>query len=222
MIIHFDEHFDTKGPLCFPSMACAEAGTHYFGPSRLLEFIELRLGIINPGYREIYRISSFKDFINQIVDGSGPSPFYAHSFEADPFGVAADLLRKRDELRLAGWDFKYQEDIPDRLRNFSEIEADSGLLSGFADRFHHVETEIASLSPVLAREILSIEKVVTHPERFQLKHVLRLFDLLKNLRIPFDVNNFKLNSTGTSDLVIFQEVLTGNVPAGKKIHFGCD
>ncbi|HFA47930.1 MAG TPA: hypothetical protein ENJ95_02800 [Bacteroidetes bacterium] len=73
-------------------------------------------------------------------------PFYQKSFEADPFGAAAELLSRRDELLLGAWDFTKKENTPERLATLAEVEALFGkeaaegeemltLEAGFADRF---------------------------------------------------------------------------------------
>ena len=69
--------------------------------------------------------------------------FYKQSFEADQLAAAEELLNRRDELKLAGWDFESANDLPARLNDLAGVEealenADYDFATGFADRFIRV------------------------------------------------------------------------------------
>lgn len=82
--------------------------------------------------------------LRHLSEAASPS-FYQKSFDADPFTTTAEMLSRRDELLLTGWDFEADGHTPERLATIAEIEAifrndpDAHHLEpGFADRFEAV------------------------------------------------------------------------------------
>ena len=127
-----------------------EGGVHYCGRKSLLSLLESYLGLDgHPDNIDYLRIEQYRQAViswqlairsaakipNSLRDGSSErsedpelasgrqSPFFQKSFEADQFATAAELLSRRDELLLAGWDFEKKENTPPRLATLAEIEA---------------------------------------------------------------------------------------------------
>ena len=104
-----------------------EGGVHYCGKKSLLHLLESCLGLDGyPDDIEYLRIEQYRQALLgwQTANGTtAATPFYQKSFEADQFATSAELLARRDELLLAGWDFSMDEHTPARLATLAAIEA---------------------------------------------------------------------------------------------------
>lgn len=148
--LHLDERHE-------PRPATAEGGTYYCGRIHLLATLETYLGLSgHPDDIEYLRIEQYRQALIrwQSTVANSPSPvhrppFFQRSFETDQFATATELLARRDELRLAGWDFQKKDTMPERLATLADIEAifskqptaDEAALQlppGYADRFCEV------------------------------------------------------------------------------------
>ena len=148
--------------------ASAEAGLRRTGPKGLLQLLESALGL--SGYsndNEYLRLEAYRQMARQYLE-TRPEAFFAPSFLADQFAVAAELLSRRDELLSAGWDFAEKPDMPPRLRTLAEMEAAWRLdaLPGFADRLEAVRAGLA-LTPAPIREFYHIEPWELLPRAIQ-------------------------------------------------------
>ncbi|MFT4759771.1 MAG: ATP-dependent helicase/nuclease subunit B [Paraglaciecola sp.] len=147
MQIYFGLELDD---LVLPQPAKIQGGTHYVGSNGLLTMLETHLGLtVLPANNEYLRIEQYRQAImRHSADCEAENTsFYCRSFDADQFATAAELLSRRDELLLAGWDFSIKDDLPFRLKTLAEIEAifqnepskeeesKLNLSLGFADRF---------------------------------------------------------------------------------------
>lgn len=105
----------------------AESGIHYCGPKKLLALLEMHLGLTgHPDNMDYLRIEQYRQALLlhlAAAAATGEKPFYARSFAADQFATATELLERRDNLRLAGWDFLKQPDTPARLAVLADLEA---------------------------------------------------------------------------------------------------
>ncbi|RMF20435.1 MAG: hypothetical protein D6765_16885, partial [Bacteroidetes bacterium] len=100
-----------------------EGGVWRVGPAGLLHLLESMLG--HTGHREDtdhLRIGRMNRAAAALLQDGGPEWFFRRSFEADPLGTAADLLRRRDELLLAGWDFQPKPQAPLRLQQLAALQ----------------------------------------------------------------------------------------------------
>lgn len=149
MKIIFGRSFDQTH---FPQFDATQIGAQFLGPQRLLRTLENHLGL--SGYRndiEYLRVEQYRQILGAYLELAA-DVFYARAFLADQFATAADMLDRRDELLMAGWDFSQGEDIPGRLAVFADLEAlhqreDRLQLSyGFADRLVQVQRLAADIS----------------------------------------------------------------------------
>jgi RecB family exonuclease len=162
----------------------AEAGVHYVGPNKLLALLELWLGLGgHPNDIEYLRVEQFRQALFKHLSRH-EEVFYQKSFEADPFTTAAELLSRRDELLLAGWDFEITPETPPRLASIAEIEAhfhtadEDGLqlAAGYADRFHAV------LAALDGQRLPVEETWANEPVHLLPRHFQRFFEKIgKNL-----------------------------------------
>ena len=109
-------------------------GACHMGPLALLDHLELHLGISSKKISEGSRILKYRSQLDKVKVGS----FFEKSFDASDIEVSRYLLNLRDELKLAGWDFWEQPEMPVRLKDFSNVEAAGNLPASVADRFRIV------------------------------------------------------------------------------------
>ncbi len=132
----------------FPQPTETKGGTLYLGPQGLLYTLEAHLGLIgHPPENEYLRIEQYRQALRGYLE-QHPRAFFRVSFEADAFATATNLLMRRDELLLAGWNFATDTALPERLHCLSEVEAmfdsqDRILAAGYADRFMAVLQKLA-------------------------------------------------------------------------------
>ena len=93
------------------SGACA--GMAVTGPDRLLETLELHLGLsgIYPG--EQVRILRLKSHLDKVIDAGFP---YAKAYRTDPLSVTKRLLHLWDSWQLAGWQVEQSGELPSRMK----------------------------------------------------------------------------------------------------------
>lgn len=162
------------------------------GPKGLLYLLESRMGLA--GYandNEYLRIEAYRQALKIFLERE-PHAFFKNSFDADQFATAAELLSRRDELKINGLAFTPTADTPERIQVICQIEqhfatASDGISKpkalpfGFADRFCQVLEKIESHQ-------LGIDRVeLKEPSSLLPFYLHRLFDLLR--------------STGKTDIV---------------------
>ena len=88
------------------------------GPERLLEWIETQLGLPVAQIHQASRVSEFAAAL-----GAAKHPLFAESLKADRWATAAELLSRRDELLLSGWDGTDSEAHPVLVRALARVVA---------------------------------------------------------------------------------------------------
>ncbi|MEO1261066.1 MAG: PD-(D/E)XK nuclease family protein [Bacteroidota bacterium] len=183
MQLTFGLHLDDQ---TLPRKDTPTGGSLVGGPRRLLAFLESHLGLTgHPENIDYLRIEQFRQALILRISANEGALFFAKSFAADPFATAAELLSRRDELKLAGWDFNAKADMPPRIGTLAEIEAvfhnqpdreeePLELTVGFADRFCQILEKI----PEQGHPFTSI--VLNEPLELLPCHFQRLFRLMEN------------------------------------------
>jgi len=185
-----------------------EAGVWRLGPQGLVRFFEESMGLGTPADDTAYlRIEQFRQFLQLDLEEQGGA-FYQASFLADPFAVAEELLSRRDELLLAGWDFLQDDHTPERLAVLTRLKArETGLAPGFADRFDRVYQALGRRRlPVSAVEVQLPADLL--PPVWQ-----RLMRKLQGLGVAVTYGeNPAPCAPADSDLGRFQRLLCGTPP----------
>lgn len=114
------------------------------GPNALLSWLEGQLGLLYEESNDYLRMEQYRQSLKAVVarkeaQGKQP-PFYQKSLQSDSLATASALLDRRDELRLLGWEFTNDTELPPRLQALAEVEQSlrqiyGELHPGFADRF---------------------------------------------------------------------------------------
>ena len=197
----------------------------YLGSKGLLYFLEAHLGLeghinrIEHIRTEQYRQALAK-YLKNNTQESHPI-FYKNSFEADQLACAEALLARRDELLLAGWDFKNNISCP-RLNILSDIENsltdNKKLVAGYADRFEAVLQALSDKNVPIS-SIFHNESLSLLPPQYQ-----RLFEILrhKNIEIkPLQSQNHPITQylqacNPPTDLNSFKNFIENKLPRGEK------
>ncbi|MEO1713177.1 MAG: hypothetical protein AAFU60_07575, partial [Bacteroidota bacterium] len=168
---------DLDGPR-YPAPRQATFGHYHLNPYTLLKTLENYLGL--SGYEdnnEYLRIEVCRQTIQDLLT-EHPELFYAQSFRADPFATAKDILQRRDELLLSGWNFQHRASTPTRLKELALLEAafqaHGNLPFGYADRFQQVIHQLETRKGLLPfTEIIICEEpdLLPHRDEFLLRKV---------------------------------------------------
>lgn len=139
MTVLFHPCYDTRCRLDLAQRGPALLDTLTLGPLGLLQELELRLGLTATSISNLLRTVDYVKLLRDYVSVHPDSPF-APSFEADEFNVAAELLRWRDLLRLAGWKASMRGISP-RIDLLADLEA-SFARPALGDRWQAVLEEL--------------------------------------------------------------------------------
>jgi ATP-dependent helicase/nuclease subunit B len=159
-----------------PSFPLPPTGQLFLGPSGLIDWLEMHLGLSgHPNNIDHLRTEQYRQALQQYAQ-QYPDAFFQASLAADAFATAAELLSRRDELLLGGWDFQPNgAELPKRLATLAGVEkifSASEFTPGFADRVHVLRAHLKRLGHPLERLTLT-QPLSTFPPYLQ-----QLIDLL--------------------------------------------
>lgn len=139
MTILFHPCFDMRCRLNPAVRGSVLLDTLTLGPLGLLQELELRLGLTAATTSNLLRTVDYVKLLRNYFSTYPDSPF-VRSFEADEFNVAAELLRWRDQLRLAGWKASMRGISP-RINLLADLEP-SFARPALGDRWQAVLEEL--------------------------------------------------------------------------------
>lgn len=139
MTILFHPCYDTRCRLDPARRSQVLLDTLTLGPLGLLQELELRLGLTTSATSNLLRTVDYVKLLRDYLPAHPDSPF-APSFETDEFNLAAELLRWRDLLRLAGWKASMRGISP-RIDLLADLEA-SFARPALGDRWQAVLEEL--------------------------------------------------------------------------------
>jgi len=129
--IHFGLNCDGSK---LPEASCGEI---VGGEITMLAILETQLGIHHQEAGFTHRLVEFLGCLESTLT---PDRFYTRSFEADAFATASTLLQWRDQLYMAGWNGRFEQDVPLRLRDLADIEVEAKALvpANTGQRLQHI------------------------------------------------------------------------------------
>lgn len=174
MVIQFGLELDDQ---MYPDVVTVpEEMQLHCGELGLLSLLEKHFGLSYPEKHEYLRLEQYRQILYAYIQVN-PKAFFVASFDADSLATSSVLLSRRDELYMAGWDFKEDKNTPIRLKNLAAIErmvengTPTSLHAGFAERWKRVENllkeqeapcqkiylnEAFSLLPIHVQKILGV------------------------------------------------------------------
>lgn len=211
MIIYFGLALDES---VFPLPQTTSGNIHHLGPNGLLHTLESQLGLIGHSNNIDYlRTAQYRQALSHYLSDH-PQAFFAASFAADQMATASELLSRRDELLLAGWNFQPTGGMPKRLACLASIEQQLqksiplSLTMGIADRWQAVSRYLKIRKHPLEK-ILLVEPWQHLPPYLQ-----ALFNLLRQQGVI--IEQIELPDVQThSDLGHFQQFISGISKAKK-------
>ncbi|MBX2876562.1 MAG: PD-(D/E)XK nuclease family protein [Saprospiraceae bacterium] len=207
MIVQFGLALDD---LSFPLPAASTGGYASLGPKNLLYTLESHFGFAGHANDNDYlRIEQYRQALLQYLQ-EDQETFYLSSFAADQFATAAELLSRRDELLLAGWDFNRSGTLPARLYTLASVEAlfkeQEGeipalpLAAGYADRW-------ITIIETLGQRAQPIQELrLTEPLELLPYYLQRFFAALQQAGVKLQLPR-KDQAEGDTDLAVLQRRL---------------
>ena len=89
------------------------------GPETLLRWLETQLGLPVAGFHQADRVTEYAAALDALSDS-----VIAESMTADRWATASELLARRDELMLAGWDESDSESLPHIVRELARATSE--------------------------------------------------------------------------------------------------
>lgn len=106
-----------------PGRSSARVGSssqnqHSGGPEVLLTWLETQLGLCRVAAPKAHRITEYAGALETV-----PNAIFSRSLTTDRWATATELLARRDELRLAGWERDDGASLPALVRDLAKVEA---------------------------------------------------------------------------------------------------
>ncbi len=197
------EFDDTKG------LYNEDCGVWICGKNSLPGLLESWLGLATPAEEmEYLRVEQYRQVILNFLANKDQCEevFFRKSFEADQFATATELLARRDELLLAGWNFNFNQDTPERLRTIASLEIgqkkiNPGFFPGQAERF-------TAIMNILELRSIPVEEIWLHePIELLPLHFARIFQKLSKTIGIQQLHQNGHQATSDSDLAGLQNRL---------------
>src|SRR6185369_10149785 len=107
---------------------------HDGGPEVLLRWLETQLGLLSEPVPLSHRVSEYAAILERVPDAC-----YSRSLLTDRWGTAEELLLRREELRLGGWDEEDRPELPPLVRDLARAaRAERPSRPDAADRLRRV------------------------------------------------------------------------------------
>ena len=106
----------------------------YGGPETLIRWLETQLGLPVPSTNIADRITEYASALDSVTNS-----VISASLLADRWATASELLSRRDELLLAGWDETESDQLPPMVRDLAQaVEGRTFAFPGEAERLRRV------------------------------------------------------------------------------------
>lgn len=170
----------------------------FVGELQLLGLLERELGLSGIFKSNKERQAEYLEYLTKTIGVK--DVFISKSFSNDNIGVANELLKWRDQLKLSNWNFK--EGISDRLNVLVDIENEFTLSPGISDRW------ILILNKLKTTSNINIESIEIH-DNLELLHPIykEVFGLLQDKGVAVSIKDIKIETPNGSNLSKIKESL---------------
>ncbi|MTV48372.1 hypothetical protein GJ688_05170 [Heliobacillus mobilis] len=191
----------------------ASAGTVVTGFHGLIGILETQLGLTSPETSQNLRIADWQELIRHHDSGNMP---YSKSFGIDSWNTAKELLRRRDELVLAGWDPEVYVGGSLWIDTLAQLERSNPKgKRGFPDRVRALLAELQKRVPLHIDRIA----IVDEDETLWDPWAVHLIDAIKRLGVPVVKESVRLGKDEQqkpmSDLSLLQKIMSGELSTGQ-------
>ncbi|MEH7417081.1 PD-(D/E)XK nuclease family protein [Neobacillus drentensis] len=189
----------------------ASVGKVVTGFNGLVGILETQLGLTSPRKSENIRISEWQELIGKLDTGK---KLFSHSFKTDSWNTARELLRRRDELVLAGWDPAVHVGGSKWIDTLAQLElASPNKTWGFPDRLRALMKRLKEQGQLHIDTITIVDEDETLWDPWSME----LVSLLKKQGVqvfkePVSVEQ-PIPQNRSSDLSLLQSVLAGETAA---------
>lgn len=137
----------TPGSLT-PTVGCSEINVFRSGPETLLRWLEMQLGLPTLDSHKASHILEYATALDTVKNSA-----ISGSIETDRWATATELLSRRDELQLWGWNHEDSELLPNLVRDLAYAAKDNSFVFlSVADRLKRVLTALDSGQQLPAHE----------------------------------------------------------------------
>lgn len=139
MMLHPTLHIRLTPCRSTPRVGRSTQNEHRGGPDTLLAWLETQLGLCRVAAPKASRITEYAGALEAV-----PAAIYSRSLATDRWATATELLARRDELRLAGWEREDGASLPALVRDIAKVEASR--TSVFPDEAKRLRDVLQALS----------------------------------------------------------------------------
>jgi len=170
----------------------------FVGELQLLSLLERELGLSGEFKTNKERQAEYLEYVTKEIEGK--DVFISESFKNDNIGVANELLKWRDQLKLCNWNFS--KGISKRLDLLVDIENKNEVALGISDRWMLVLENLKTATS------LNIESVEVN-DNLELTHPIykEIFSLLKTKGIEIIQNVIETGAKTNSNLSKIKEAI---------------
>ena len=174
----------------------------FVGELQLLSLLERELGLSGEFSTNKERQAEYLEYLSQKINEN--NSFISESFNNDKIGVANELLRWRDQLKLMNWNFT--KGISERMNLLSEIENENNVSLGTSDRW------ILVLNKLKSTENINVESVEINDSVELLHPILKeIFNLLERKGVKIIQKEKEKEFNGESNLTIIKNSIVKNI-----------
>jgi len=159
------------------------------GPETLLRWLETQLGLAGPSIPPSSRVTEYAKTLDAF-----PKAVFSTSLATDRWATASELLRRRDELLLAGWQEKNHADhaeLPPLVRDLClAAEGQKFVFPGEAERLRRVMAALEKGQTLPPHRCVLVDPIEQWPALWR--------DVLSNLTIGVPTESLTLAPVGTA------------------------
>lgn len=142
-----------------PTVGYSEINVFRGGPETLLRWLEMQLGLPTLDSHNADHVLEYANALDKVKDSA-----ISDSIETDRWATATELLSRRDELLLSGWNHEDSELLPCLVRDLAHAAKNgSFLLLSIADRLKRVLSALDAGQLLPAHECILTQELKAWP-----------------------------------------------------------